>query len=66
MSGGTEAAVQFGHVLLLAHLLRGPAADEVSQRLDRLGDQGQCPIGLRILAMACRFINYITNNIEVY
>lgn len=49
MSGRAETAVQFGHVLLLADLLRRAAAHQVAQRLDRLRDQGQRPVCLGIL-----------------
>lgn len=49
MSWRAEAAVQFGHVLLLADLLRRAAAHQVAERLDGLRDQRQGAVRLRIL-----------------
>jgi len=44
-----ELLVQLDGELLLACLLRRPGADQVTQRLDRLGDQGQRAARLGIL-----------------
>jgi len=44
-----ELLVQLDGELLLASLLRRAGADQVTQRLDRLGDQGQRAARLGIL-----------------